>query len=166
MDTGFPARVNATTKILILGSMPGVISLKETQYYAHPRNGFWQIIDNLFGVDHRLPNNQRLEALLAKQVGLWDVVHQCVRPGSLDSSIVKNSVTANNFAALSTRLKQLQTIAFNGQAAAKLFKSHVIGKQHFNLEHIRLVTLPSSSPAHASLSIEEKTTRWRDQLFN
>lgn len=95
----FPPIENPSAQILILGSMPGVLSLQANQYYAHPRNAFWPIMGTLFNFDGAAPYAARVEALKAADIALWDVLHSCVRSGSLDSAILKGSRVANDFAA-------------------------------------------------------------------
>ncbi|ATX80226.1 hypoxanthine-DNA glycosylase [Mariprofundus aestuarium] len=87
IDRGFPYSANRDAKILILGSMPSRKSIAADQYYAHPQNGFWPIMGELFGFTASLEYEERLAQLRKNGVGLWDVAHQCVRPGSLDSAI-------------------------------------------------------------------------------
>ena len=88
MKANFPPVVDAGTRLLILGSLPGDASLKAAQYYAHPRNGFWPLIGGVVGEDLvALPYDQRLTRLLAHGVGLWDVIASAERAGSLDAAI-------------------------------------------------------------------------------
>ncbi|WP_372743203.1 DNA-deoxyinosine glycosylase, partial [Neptunomonas sp.] len=96
--TSFNPIVAPQAKLLILGSMPGVKSLQEQQYYAHPRNAFWQIMKHLLEFDDALNYTRRLELIQRHGVALWDVAHQCIRPGSLDSEIDRNSVIPNEIA--------------------------------------------------------------------
>jgi len=161
-DTAFPPVVGVNPRVLILGSMPGVVSLQEQQYYAHPRNAFWPVMASL-GLPvmdahgERLPYAQRLQVLRDHGIALWDVVHRCERPGSLDSAIVKDSVEANDFDALLAAHRSLQAIVFNGAAAETLFWRHVPMTHSQRLEFLRL---PSTSPAHAALSVSDKMRAW------
>src|SRR5689334_12191637 len=91
----FPPIVADNSKVLILGSMPGVASIKVRQYYAHPRNAFWPIMGALFGVDPLLPYPERIARVRAAGVALWDSLQACVRPGSLDSAITEE--VSNDF---------------------------------------------------------------------
>jgi TDG/mug DNA glycosylase family protein len=163
IQTGFPPALQGQPHTLILGSMPGVKSLDEVQYYAHPRNRFWSIVEKLYDIDAALPYEERLFALNKAGVALWDVVHQCIRPGSLDSNIQKESVVPNAIPELLNTNPSIQVIGFNGQASATLFKRHF--PQLFKNPVYRYVILPSSSPAHAALSFEKKTEQWRRALL-
>jgi TDG/mug DNA glycosylase family protein len=163
VQTGFPPALVEEPHTLILGSMPGVKSLDEVQYYAHPRNRFWPIMEVLYGVDCTQAYQDRLDALNQKGVALWDVVHQCVRPGSLDSNIQSKSVIPNAIPELLTQHPSIRIVGFNGQASAKLFKRHF--PSLLEDSHIEWVVLPSTSPAHASISFEEKTALWKAALL-
>ncbi|MBX2879344.1 MAG: DNA-deoxyinosine glycosylase [Granulosicoccus sp.] len=153
--------------LLILGSMPGVASLNANHYYAHPRNAFWPIMQHLFG--RQWENYDAGIALLKHhQVALWDVLRECRRPGSLDAHIIKDSVVVNDFTGFLQRHPALTTIAFNGKAAEKLFRQHVVkpAKEPLlsRLNNLSLLSLPSSSPAMASLSLDAKKATWEQLL--
>ena len=151
--SGLPPVVAANTRILILGSFPGAASLAAQQYYAHPRNQLWPILSTLTGEDLAgLPYTERLPRLLALGFGLWDVLGTCERKGSLDSAIRKPA--ANNFAQLHALCPQLATVGFNGQTSGKF-------APQFAQAGYRTVVLPSTSPAHAGLSLDRKLERWR-----
>lgn len=144
------------TRILVLGSFPGAASLAAQQYYAHPRNLLWPILSALVGEDlAALPYAERLPRLLAHRIGLWDVLDACERQGSLDTAI-RNSA-ANDFTRLRSLCPVLETVGFNGQAAGKF-------APQFTAAGYRTVVLPSTSPAHASLSREAKLLAWRQLL--
>ena len=158
---GLPPLANATARILILGSMPGTASLKKKEYYAHPRNQFWDIIEHLFGIERHLPYAERCRRLTAAGVAVWDVIGSCRRRGSLDTRIVASSIVANDLAAFLTRHRRIRCVFFNGLKSEQIYASHVsaeIGKSGRRLTYRRL---PSTSPAHASLSATEKLRRWR-----
>src|SRR3989339_1624810 len=95
----FPPIADARARVLILGSMPGEASLRAGEYYAHPRNHFWRMMGALTDLDPASPYAQRVEALKARRIALWDVLHGCMRTGSLDANIDKASHIANDFAA-------------------------------------------------------------------
>ena len=151
----FDPVVDANTRLLILGSLPGEKSLAHSQYYAHPQNKFWLLLGEVLGVDLKsLPYEARLATLLAHGVGLWDVVAQAQRSGSLDSNIRERD--DNDLVALAASLPRLDTIAFNGGTAARLGLK-VLGGQ---AERYRIVSLPSSSPAY-TLAYEAKLQQWK-----
>lgn len=162
----FPPRWRADARVLILGSMPGVASLQAQRYYAHPRNAFWPILGQLCGFDPALEYEPRVQALLDKRIALWDVIERCVRPGSLDSRIDPQSVAPNDLVALILQLPQLRAIAFNGGTADRLYRRHWADSvaERLGARAPVLLTLPSTSPAHAALSREQKLERWRELM--
>jgi len=150
----FDPVVDAGTRLLILGSLPGEKSLAHSQYYAHPQNRFWMLLGEVLGVELKsLPYEERLASLLAHGVGLWDVVAQAQRTGSLDSNIRFRD--DNDLVALAASLPRLHTIAFNGGTAAKLGVK-VLGE---HAQRYRIVSLPSSSPAY-TLAYAQKLQAW------
>jgi TDG/mug DNA glycosylase family protein len=152
--TAFDPVVGAETRLLILGSLPGDASLKAGQYYGHPRNAFWPLIGGVIGRDlAALPYPERLAALRRAGVGLWDVIARAERKGSLDADI--RNAEAADLRRLVADLPVLRAIAFNGATAARLGRRSLAG-----LDHVRLIDLPSSSPAHAARSFADKATAW------
>lgn len=158
----FPILSGDRPRLLILGSMPGRVSLAQSQYYAHARNAFWWIMSELLSFDLSLPYQQRVRALTQSNVALWDVLSDCQRPGSLDANIVRDSEVANDFSTLFQQYPSLELIAFNGAAAQRLFMRHC--KSYLQQADIQWVQLPSSSPAHAALSRDDKLAVWRNHL--
>lgn len=159
--TGFSEVAAADAVVLVLGSMPGGASLAAHEYYAHPRNAFWPIMDALFGAGPELPYAARLAQLRRHRIALWDVLHHCRRTGSLDARIERDSVAANDFAALFRRCPRLHTVFFNGRAAHDLFRRHVLPANPAPGRMITYHVLPSTSPAHAALNLAAKLVRWR-----
>lgn len=157
IEQGFAPILGEQPKVLILGTMPSVASLQSRQYYGHPRNAFWWIMAELLGFDQALPYAQRVEQLKLEHIAVWDVIAACHRPGSLDSRIDSSTVQPNDLPCLFREQPSLKLLAFNGQAAAKLFKQF-IGLDQWPGEHM---VLPSTSPAHASMTHEQKLQRWR-----
>jgi hypoxanthine-DNA glycosylase len=153
----FPPVADAQATRLILGSMPGKESLRQQQYYAHPHNAFWKIMGELCGAHPGLPYPQRLQALKAAHIALWDVLHTCEREGSLDSDI--EAEEANDFASFFARHPRITQVYFNGAKAEQSFRKFVLGKQA--LPPLELVRLPSTSPAHAGMRYEEKLKAWQ-----
>lgn len=153
---GLPPVVSDASRVLILGSMPGDASLKAGQYYAHPRNAFWRIMSELFGAGPLLPYEQRVDRLQDAGIALWDSLHSCVRPGSLDASITAEE--ANDFAAFFAEHPRITHIYFNGAKAEATFRRRVLPILS-NDQHI-FVRLPSTSPAHAAMPFEVKVQAW------
>lgn len=159
----FAAVIDVGTRILILGSMPGVASLDAQQYYAHPRNQFWPIMGAICGAGPELPYPRRLRALREHCLGLWDVLHSCVRGGSLDAAIERHSVAANDLLPL-LRTGRVMRLCCNGGAAHVLLQRH-FGKQlGSDFPQIDIRRLPSTSPANASCSYARKLAAWTEAL--
>ncbi|UAJ11363.1 DNA-deoxyinosine glycosylase [Polymorphobacter megasporae] len=147
----FAPVVDARTRVLILGSLPGVKSLEAGRYYAHPQNGFWRLTGSVVGVDLvSLDYPDRLAALLAAGIGVWDVIATARRSGSLDEAI--RDIEGNDLAALVATLPDLRLVAFNGQKAASIGTRLLRpGTPH--------LTLPSSSPAY-TMAFAGKAAAW------
>ena len=144
-------------EILILGSMPGRASLAARQYYAHPQNAFWRIAAELLEFDRASPYAERVRALKAARIALWDVLHSCDREGSLDARI-ENGV-ANDFRAFFRTHGKIRRVFFNGAKAEATFKRHVLPEIDGSALSFR--RLPSTSPANASMSAARKLRAWR-----
>jgi len=156
--SSFQPLIDDRSRVLVLGSMPGVESLARGEYYAHPRNLFWRIMQDLLGIDVQASYAARTEALLANGIGLWDVLQHAERAGSLDKDIVRASEAPNDFAALLADYPAVRAFAFNGQKAGTAFERHV--RLPATLPLVRL-PLPSTSPANASVRYADKLAAWR-----
>lgn len=145
--------------ILILGSLPGDASLGKSEYYGHPRNSFWRIMGERFLFDPAEDYAVRLEILRRNHVAVWDVVSSGVRPGSLDSDI--RAAIPNDIPGLVASLPELRRICCNGGAAHSLLKRFFpeLWKSHFEI-----IRLPSTSPAAARMSYEEKKRIYFDSF--
>ena len=153
---GFPPIIDGRTETLILGSFPGEASLAAGQYYAHPRNQFWRLLGALLGEPlAELGYGERAARVLAYRVGIWDVLDACRRPGSLDADI--RDPRPNDFAALRELAPRLERVLFNGGAAGRFARQ-------FAAAGFATALLPSSSPAHAGRSFEQKLALWRAAL--
>ncbi len=160
---GLAPVVAANTRVLVLGSFPGAASLAAQQYYAHPQNQFWRVLQALWP-QHPQPGREdyagRCAWLLARGLGLWDVYDSCEREGSLDAAIRRPEV--NDFAALRMRCPQLRVLAHNG---AESFRHADAALAALGLAgSARAVKLPSTSPANAGWSFERKRQAWHDAL--
>jgi hypoxanthine-DNA glycosylase len=142
------------TRLLLLGSLPGEASLRAERYYAHPQNQFWRLVGSVIGREdfHGLGYAARLAVLADARIGLWDVVADAVRAGSLDGAIRDHR--PNDLRRLIATLPELRAIGFNGGTAARIGR-RLIGDPG----RIALLDLPSSSPAY-TLSFAEKRRLW------
>ena len=156
LSGGLAPVLDANTEVLILGSFPGAASLAAQQYYAHPRNQFWPLLSRLLGENlAALPYPERLPRLLAHHIGVWDVLGACARSGSLDSAI--RQAQANDFSQLRQQCPALRRIGFNGKTAGKF-------APQFAASGFETRQLPSSSPAYAQRSFDEKLIEWMGLL--
>jgi hypoxanthine-DNA glycosylase len=159
----FPPIADATANILILGSMPGRESLRAGQYYAHPRNAFWTIMGELVGAAPTLPYQTRTQKLKSAGIALWDVLASCTRHSSMDADIDAASICPNDFASFLLKHPNITHIFFNGGMAEQCFRKQVQPllaplPGHRPLHYQRL---PSTSPAHASMSYQQKLKAWK-----
>jgi double-stranded uracil-DNA glycosylase len=153
LKSSFPPVADAGTRLLVLGSLPGEVSLRRAQYYAHPQNQFWRLMGEVIGAD--LAGSAypaRLAMLLGAGVGLWDVVRSARRAGSLDASIRDHA--PNALAAFAATLPALRAVAFNGAKASEIGRRALGAGSHWTL-----IDLPSSSPAH-TVGLERKRSEW------
>lgn len=156
-----PSIIDERTKVLIVGSMPGAISLEKQQYYGNERNHFWRILGLLLEAEVPKCYEDKISLLRQHQIGLWDVIESCERQGSLDSAIKKE--VPNDFISTLKENKQIELIMFNGGKAFTTFK------KHFKMEdwpHIRFEKMPSTSPVPGRnvKSFDEKVACWSSVL--
>jgi hypoxanthine-DNA glycosylase len=157
----FRAIIGSCPSVLILGSMPGELSLQEQQYYAHPRNAFWYIMQELFAIPLDFPYSRRLQMLTENNIALWDVLKSCKREGSLDASIQNASIETNDFQGLFEQYPMIELIAFNGAKAEQEFRRRVVPELAAKFQNKHMIRLPSTSPAMASLTKEQKLQKWQ-----
>ncbi|WP_310565910.1 DNA-deoxyinosine glycosylase [Hydrogenophaga sp.] len=149
---GLPPVMAPDTRLLVLGSFPGVASLRAQRYYGHPQNQFWKILGALWSVDlMALSYEQRLDAVRAHGLGIWDVYGACEREGSLDTAI--RHAELNDFAWLQQQCPRLRAVAHNGGESFRHAK-------HMRALGLPVHQLPSTSPANASWSFERKLAAW------
>ena len=150
--SSFPPITRADARLLVLGSLPGERSLEQGRYYAHPQNQFWALMSAVVGADlPALAYPDRLAALVAARVALWDVIGSANRRGSTDAAI--RDAEANDLSALVVKLPGLRAVAFNGSTAA------AIGRRALAGSRLTLVPLPSSSPLH-TVGLTVKQPAW------
>ncbi|QFG53053.1 DNA-deoxyinosine glycosylase [Chryseobacterium sp.] len=148
----FPPIISESSEILILGSVPGVRSLKEQEYYAHAQNHFWKIVFHLFGGEFTLNYAQKIDFLTDNKIALWDVIETCERKGSLDTQI--RNEESNDILALLNEFPNIKAVFCNGQKAHKnLLK--MVGKDY----DLPIFVLPSTSPLH-TIGFEKKLEAW------
>ena len=153
---GLPPVIGPQTRLLVLGSFPGVASLREQRYYGHPQNQFWKILSTLWSVDlEALGYAERLDVVRERGLGIWDVYAACEREGSLDTAI--RNAELNDFGLVLRECPNLVAIAHNGGESFR----HARHTQAWGLPVYRL---PSTSPANASWSFERKLAAW-DEVF-
>lgn len=152
--SAFPPAVDERARVLVLGSLPGAMSLARAEYYGNPRNAFWRLVGAVIGRDLvPLSYEERLAALAWARIGLSDVIASAVRPGSLDAAI--RDAEHADLPALVARLPELRAIAFNGGKAARIGRRRLA-----EAPGPVLLDLPSSSPAYAGMPFEDKLRRW------
>jgi hypoxanthine-DNA glycosylase len=150
---GLPPVARADARLFILGSLPGDASLSASRYYAHPRNHFWKLLGVVLAEPLAdLPYEQRLDRLVERGVGLWDVIGSAVRPGSLDQAI--RGAAHNPLANYFSGFPDLRAVAFNGSTSA------AAGRRLLGDASFATIDLPSSSPANTR-SFEAKLESWR-----
>ena len=151
--SSFSPLIDGQSKILILGSVPGIKSLEMQEYYAHPQNKLWKILFEIFGEELTSDYDLKKELLKRNHIALWDVIDSCERKSSLDSDI-KNE-EANNIKDLLTEYPNIKAVFCNGQKSYKNLQK-LLGKDF----SVPIFALPSTSPAHASLNYSQKLEQW------
>ncbi|HEY6984521.1 MAG TPA: DNA-deoxyinosine glycosylase [Rhodanobacteraceae bacterium] len=163
--SSFPPQVGAGCRVLVLGTVPSLRSLQMRQSYAHPHNLFWPFMGVLYDAGPDLPYPERIARLHAAGVGIWDVLKDCERPGSLDSNIRRSSEIVNDIPALLELHPTIEAIALNGTKARQVFERRIgPGIRPERLAGIDVLALPSTSPANASIPRAVKLDRWRELL--
>lgn len=163
MPQAFSAIAASNARILILGSMPGLASLEAGQYYAHPRNAFWPIMQHITGISASAPYHHRCNGLVQQHIALWDVLQACERKGSLDSNIDQSSIIVNDFTHFFREHPHVTRVITNGGMAHQLFKRHVI-KANTLPSGIDVLACPSTSPANARMNLRQKQACWLNAL--
>ncbi len=152
--SSFPPIIFKDSKILILGSVPGIKSLEMQEYYAHPQNKFWTILFEIFDENFTRNYNEKIKFLEKNKIAVWDVIDSCEREGSLDTKIKNES--HNDIAELLKVYPKVQTIFCNGQKSFKNLKK-MLGEK----PTVSIYVLPSTSPAHA-IPFEKKLSEWSE----
>jgi hypoxanthine-DNA glycosylase len=157
MIKSFEALINDNTNILILGTIPGITSLNNQEYYGNPRNHFWKIIFTFYKLENRsVIYEEKIKFLFSKNLGLWDVLKNCNRQGSMDVAI-KNQ-TENDFDSLFKKYKNINVLIFNGKESHRFFY-----KKYGQIKGITYYIMPSTSPAN-TMSFRNKLELWSTAL--
>ncbi len=160
----FAPMADADARVLILGSMPGTASLAARQYYAHPYNQFWPIMEHICGAVQSLPYAERLRMLQQNGIALWDVLHSCVRSGSLDTAIEHASAVPNDLMGLMRAHQRITLLCCNGTTAYRGLQRYFGTQLQRERPELRCLRLPSTSPAHASMRFADKLRAWQAAL--
>lgn len=158
--TGLPPLAAPDARVLILGSLPSRLSLQKQEYYGNPQNAFWPLMGKLLDAGPALPYAQRADRLRRQGIALWDVLRLAARRGSLDAAIELESAIPNDFAAFYDRHPALELVCFNGRKAAELYERLVARQGIGTIDAIETLTMPSTSPAHASMRFDDKCRHW------
>jgi len=159
-SSGLPPIVGAGASVLVLGSLPSQKSIEASEYYAHPQNAFWRIMGKLFGAGPEVSYEQRTASLTSNRIAVWDVLASSVRPGSMDSDIEVSTARPNDFTSFFETNAAIDLVCFNGQKAARMFEDLVLARDAELRSDRQFETLPSTSPAFASMSFDEKLAKW------
>ncbi|MDR2954255.1 MAG: DNA-deoxyinosine glycosylase [Prevotella sp.] len=151
---GFPPIADKNSRILILGTIPSIESLRKQERYGHKSNQFWKILFTLF--EQPLPDDYKEKnALLTEnRIAIWDVLDSCEGEGSLDSNIRREK--PNDFKKFFKNYPQIKHVFFTGKKAEEFYKRYV----GFDEERT-YITLPSHSPANARMTLAEKIEKWQ-----
>lgn len=158
--TGFAPIAAADARVLILGSLPSVLSVRKQEYYGNPQNAFWRVMGELLDAGPDKPYADRAETLKRKGVAVWDVLRSASRHGSMDTAIQTDTAMANDFQGFYDAHPKLDLVCFNGKKAAQLYERLVVPQGISTIGNIEMETMPSTSPALASMSFEEKVRHW------
>ncbi len=157
---GFAPISSVDARVLVLGTLPGRLSLETEEYYAQPRNAFWRIVAELLGPVAELSYELRKQQLIENRIALWDVLASGDRVGSLDSRIKLSTAVPNDFRTFFNAHKHLELICFNGGMAAEIYERKVLSNLFVDMHQIPRRVLPSTSPANTT-RFEQKLSSWR-----
>lgn len=157
ISKGFPPIARGDARVLVLGSLPSKASIRAREYYAHPRNAFWKIMRVIAGASGDYAS--RCRALEGCGIAVWDVLKSSMRPGSLDADIDMECAVPNDFEGFFSCHGQVRLVCFNGRKAQDMFRRFV--RPELSHQHLGYALLPSTSPAHAALTLAGKVDAWR-----
>ena len=152
----FKPIIDKNSKILILGTFPSIKSFEDNFYYAHPKNQFWRLISNVFNENEPKTTQEKIIFLKKHKIALWDMIKQCNRTNSLDSSLTE--IEPNDIKSLLKKYPNIKKIYFTSKTALKIYK------KYFKDLDVKYDYLDSPSPAYAKKSFEEKLINWKKRL--
>lgn len=158
--TGFAPIAAPDATVLILGSLPSQLSLKKQEYYGNPQNAFWRVMGELFGAGPEASYAMRSRTLRQNGIAVWDVLRSSVRPGSMDTAIDWSTANPNDFPAFFAAHPDIELVCFNGKKAQELYERLVASQISGKIGKLEYKLMPSTSPAYASMSIDEKVRQW------
>lgn len=161
LEIGFAPLVSANAKVLILGSMPSVVSVQKQQYYGHNRNQFWPILGHLFQFNPKASYSERTHQAMCAGVAIWDVIARCHRIGSADSAIEPDSIQVQDFDTFFSTYPNIEHVFFNGRKAEQVYRAQVLPSLSGDFDYLTHQCLPSTSPAYANLSVTDKLKAWQ-----
>ena len=160
ISSGFAPIASTDATVLILGSLPSQQSLRKREYYGNPQNAFWQVMGELFDAGPEIPYVKRTEKLRCHGIAVWDVLQSSVRSGSMDAAIDLTTAIPNDFQAFFEEHPMLALLCFNGKKAAELYRRLVAPQGISAFDNIEYRIMPSTSPAYASMNLDEKVRHW------
>jgi TDG/mug DNA glycosylase family protein len=158
--SGFAPIAAPDANVLILGSLPSQLSLQKQEYYGNPQNAFWRVMGELFGAGPDVTYTKRARMLRQSGIAVWDVLKSSVRPGSMDAAIDLSTARPNDFPAFFDAHPDITLVCFNGKKARELYERLVAPQIGGNIDKLEYKSMPSTSPAYASMSFEEKVRQW------
>ena len=158
--TGFAPIAAPDANVLILGSLPSKQSLQKQEYYGNPQNAFWRVMGELFGAGPDVTYVKRSHTLQQNGIAVWDVLKSSVRPGSMDAAIDLSTAKPNDFPMFFDRHPDIELVCFNGKKARELYERLVAPQIGGNIGSLEYKSMPSTSPAYAAMSFDEKVRQW------
>ena len=160
-STGLTMIAGAGAWVLVLGTLPSVLSLRRAEYYANPQNVFWRIMGRIVGAGPELDYADRVQRLIEAGIALWDVCHAAHRLGSLDVAIRSETIVTNDFRRFFREHPRIGLVCLNGAKAAALYERRVLPMLSSEMQSIERIRLPSTSPAHTRMTFEGKLSSWQ-----
>lgn len=156
----FEPVVDSKSEILILGTLPGPLSLICNEYYANPQNQIWDILYSVYDLPKDVEYVEKCRFLLTHKLALWDVLKFASREGALDSNI--DNPIPNDFTNFLSKYPNIKCLVFNGATSEKIFKKH--NKNIYNSLCHRKVPSSSPTPGRYVKTLNEKIDEWKNAI--